>query len=153
MRTLIVLSLVVIGCSTTETAQKPVHNMSREDLVAMHQKYFKAIGLSDEATAELCTVVAGFYDKISKQGRPLVRTREVKFSGKEDFLDKHAQWFAALGVSEKTRAELRTVQAALYDKMRAGVKDPVMEDLGKMMSTYGGMPPCCSPDSLERAKQ
>lgn len=150
MRTLVILSLIVVGCSTT---QKPVHNMSREDLTAMHQKYFKAIGLSDEGTAELCKAVEGFYEKISKQGHPLVRTSEVKFAGKDDFLDKHGQWFAALGVSEKTCAELRSVQAALYDKMQSGAKDPVMEDLGKMMSKYGGMPPCCSPDSLKRVSE
>lgn len=150
MRTLVVLSLIVVGCSMT---QKPVHNMSREDLTAMHQKYFKAIGLSDDAATELCTAVSGFYDKISKQGHSLVRTSEIKFADKEDFLNKHCQWFAAIGVSEKTCAELRTVQAALYDKMQAGTKDPVMEDLGKMMSKYGGMPPCCSPDSLKRVAE
>ena len=119
----------------------------------MHLKYFKMIGLSDEGAAELTRIVSGFYDKISAQNEPLQRTVHIQFADKQDFLDKHQAWIKAIGVSERTRAELKVVLANLYDKIQSGAKDPVMEELTKMMKRFNGMPPCCSQDAVNRATQ
>jgi hypothetical protein len=152
MRPLCTLLVLVAACSSQAPAPK-VHNKSREDLVAMHDQYFAKMGLSEQARAEMRGLVGGFYDKIGAQGAPLKRTKGRKFSSKEDWLQTHEGYFRALGISESTRTELARAMSSLYDKMKTDPNDEMVVAVNKMTAEMGGMPPCCSEDSLERTKE
>lgn len=138
---------------------------TRTTLVEKHSEIWELMGLSPGAARELNRIVVDLRKRLAgarrardarSEPQPEVKRAEHELT-REEFLERHRQRFAALGVTVSTQAELLDAAAFTWRATHDGSVPPgeleVAETIREMMLAMGGPPPCCDDSVLESVGQ